>query len=89
MSKLQKALAELMEWTPEATPIQFTEKHNPHNQRIVLIGQPELDEDKTAPFFTEAYLYNLLGKEDARGLLGRINRIVELSSGETPDKERA
>lgn len=35
------------------------------------------DGDNEAPFFTEAFLYNLLGKEDARTLLDRIYRLGE------------
>ncbi len=33
--------------------------------------------DEKAEFLTEAYLYNLLGKDDARSLLGRWDQIKE------------
>ena len=33
--------------------------------------------DNKAPFFSESFLYNLLGKEDARSLLDRIYRLGE------------
>jgi hypothetical protein len=33
--------------------------------------------DENAPFFTEAYLYNLLGKEDARRLLALAKELEE------------
>ena len=35
--------------------------------------------DETAPFFTEAFLYNLLGKDDARSVLGIIRRLSALA----------
>lgn len=34
-------------------------------------------EDEKAPFFSEAFLYNLLGKEDARTVLAYTRRIGE------------
>ena len=33
--------------------------------------------DERAPFFTEAYLYNLMGKEDGRAVLSLIHRLLE------------
>lgn len=35
--------------------------------------------DEQAPFFTEAFLYNLLGKDDARSVLGIMRRLCELA----------
>jgi hypothetical protein len=32
--------------------------------------------DEKAPFFSESYLYNLVGKEDARSILVRIRRLA-------------
>ena len=32
-------------------------------------------EDEKAPFFTEAYLYNLLGKGDARTVLATVRQV--------------
>lgn len=40
-------------------------------------GDGFLPEDENAPFFTEAYLYNLIGKEKARELLGLMDKIWE------------
>lgn len=34
-------------------------------------------DDENAPFFSEAYLYNLLGKEDARSLLARMRKVCK------------
>lgn len=33
--------------------------------------------DEDTPFFSEAFLYNLVGKEDARTILGLIRKLVE------------
>lgn len=35
--------------------------------------------DETRPFFTEAFLYNLLGKDEARSVLGIVRRLSELA----------
>jgi len=58
-------LKELLKWTPEyfdATEFKKSE------------GYEEGDEQ--APFFSEAFLYNLLGKEDARTLLSLMKRAL-------------
>lgn len=71
-----KALKDLVNYHPDVAPIQFTEAGNPYNESDdVRVPQSELDEDVEAPFFSESYLYNLLGKEDARALLGRVKRL--------------
>lgn len=44
-------------------------------------GYEEGDED--APFFSECYLYNLLGKDDARTLLALMRPIWEAAGIET------
>ena len=61
----KERLKRLMEWTPEGLAAGF--KDGPY--------YAEGDED--APFFTEAYLYNLLGKEDARTLLALMRPVFE------------
>ncbi len=33
--------------------------------------------DEKAPFFSEAYLYNLMGKDAARTVLGQIRNFLE------------
>jgi hypothetical protein len=35
--------------------------------------------DEKAPFFTEAFLYNLLGKDEARSVLGIMRRLCKLA----------
>ena len=38
--------------------------------------------DEKAPFFTEAFLYNLLGKDEARSVLGIMTRLCKLAGVE-------
>jgi hypothetical protein len=38
--------------------------------------------DEFAPFFTEAFLYNLLGKDEARSVLGIMRRLCKLAGVE-------
>lgn len=61
-----KIAKRLITWTPESTPIGF--KRRP--------GYAKGDED--TPFFSEAYLYTLLGKEDARTLLALMRPVWEM-----------
>ena len=35
--------------------------------------------NENAPFFTEAFLYNLLGKDEARSVLGIVRRLSVLA----------
>lgn len=35
--------------------------------------------DENAPFFSEAFLYNLLGKDEARSVLSIIRQLAELA----------
>lgn len=65
--KVKDALRDLFTWTPESKPKQFS----PRAQS----GYRKGDED--APFFSESFLYVLLGKEDARSLLGRMRQLCE------------
>jgi hypothetical protein len=37
------------------------------------------DGDEKAPFFTEGFLYNLLGKDEARSVLGIMRRLCKLA----------
>lgn len=41
--------------------------------------------DGQAPFFTEAFLYNLLGKDDARSLLSIVRRLGKSLGVETQE----
>lgn len=48
-------------------------------------GQPMgmyAEGDEKAPFFTEAFLYNLLGKDEARTVLGIMRRLTKLAGVE-------
>lgn len=40
------------------------------------------DGDENAPFFTEAFLYNLLGKDEARSVLDIVRRLCRLAGVE-------
>ncbi len=56
------------------------EGFNLRDHAIAEHGEEDLDEwydaeDEGAPFFTEAFLYNLLGKEDARTVLAAVREI--------------
>lgn len=69
--ELKLALKRIINFHPEMTPAQFTSKAaNPYN----LLNN-ETREDAKAPFISESYLYNLLGKEDARTLLARVHQL--------------
>lgn len=61
------ALRHLLRWTPESTPKQFSPRS----------GSGYSKGDEKAPFFSESYLYVLLGKEDARTLLGMFSELCE------------
>jgi hypothetical protein len=41
-------------------------------------------DDAAAPFFSEAYLYNLIGKEDARSVISRIHNLLRAAGAEDP-----
>jgi len=45
--------------------------------------------DDGAPFLSEAYLYNVFGKEDARTLLALISRILEASGATLWEVQKA
>jgi hypothetical protein len=40
------------------------------------------ERDEFAPFFTEAFLYNLVGKDEARSILGIIRGLCDLAEVE-------
>lgn len=60
----KRALAKLMEWSPERWPDGFRAKAN---------GAEKGDEKQ--PFFSEAYLYPLFGKDDARTILALLHAV--------------
>lgn len=59
---LEDKLIDLLSFVPHRTP------------ESVYDGE-EIEKD--APFFSEAYLYHLLGKPEARTVMGLINSIAE------------
>lgn len=80
-AKVKEALAQLVNFRPDDTPIQFTDpKAHPYGAEYARRKdvQAELKQDSQQPFFCESYLYNLLGKEDARSLLARIEALCGL-----------
>ena len=75
MEKGQKEIVkELLEWVPEGVPL---EKISRVNYPISVFGKVFTKGDDGQPFFSEAYLYNLLGKEDARTLLALIRHLLK------------
>lgn len=65
---LRECLADLRAWHPEYTPVE------------VLTDWKACggDANDIPPFFTEAYLYPLLGKNDARTILALMRPVWEL-----------
>lgn len=76
------ALGAVLRFHPQDLPAQFTDleangfytgsRASPKQKAEWLA---ELREDAKRPFISEAYLYNLLGKEDARSLLARFRTL--------------
>ena len=64
--ELEEAANALLELTIERVPVQFS----PDNEMYE-------EDDEQAPFFSEAYLYNLLGKDDARSVLRVVREVLE------------
>jgi len=56
----------LFSWTPGFPPEQFTPTNDFYS-----------DGDENSPFFSETFLYTLLGKEDARTLLALMRKSLE------------
>lgn len=80
-AQVEEALRRLVCFKPDVTPAQFMiAAAHPHygaddfKRKDV---KAELLSDREQEFFTEAYLYNLLGKEDARSLLGRMSALCQ------------
>lgn len=63
--------------------------HPEHPPNLKSIAPPDmyLGGEETEPFFSEAFLYCLLGKEDARTLRARIKSVMKLA-GIDPVRER-
>lgn len=62
----KKALEDLLKFKPEYTDMEQFKKNGYYDTG-----------DEKAPFFSESYLYNLIGKEDARTLLGLLNSLLK------------
>lgn len=62
----EKAVEELYKWKPECFQAGVDFKESGYYS----------DGDEDCPFFSEKFLYNLLGKGDARSLLGYLDRAL-------------
>ena len=62
------AFKQLVEYTPGWMPECIIEENK---------GEMFSEGDEKAPFFSEAYLYNLMGKEDARTILALLRQFAE------------
>lgn len=73
---ITEEIKNLLNWIPECVDlkaigkINYPPKHFPKKE----YGEIVTDEDCKQPFVSESYLYPLLGKEDARSLLGLLSR---------------
>lgn len=76
--KVTKEIKKLFEWTPEGFLLKDVSK-------IVNGKGMYVKGDDETPFFSEAYLYNLLGKEDARTLLCLIEQAFASIGIKIPD----
>lgn len=78
-AELRAALKAIANWHPQDTPIQFTDPGcHPHYTAAEAKRadvRKEMEEDAKAPFVSEAFLYTLLGKEDARTFLTKWRRL--------------
>ena len=63
----EKDVKKLLEWTPSCFEL-------PKDSKMYEEG------DESSPFFSETYLYNLLGKEDARTLLSLLKKVLGVKS---------
>lgn len=66
---LVEAITKLYNWIPKCVPDNFDSDND-----FYTVG------DEDAPFFSETYLYILLGKEDARTLLSYMRPIWKLAN---------
>ena len=68
---LDAAFTRLSEFVPEYTPPTVYEDFKAQDR-----------DPAEVPFFTEGYLYPLMGKEDARSILGLIRNVQKVLYGE-------
>jgi len=74
MMDTKESIKELLEWIPEGVPLEEISKVNYPVRRF---GNVFTTGDDKCPLFSEAYLYNLLGKEDARTLLALMRQLCK------------
>lgn len=90
---VRDALTELLAFRPEWTH-DFTKTGRMYEKpasKLSKAEREELERDAEAPFFSEAYAYNLLGKEDARtvrALVKNVARAAGFSEGQIEQMER-
>ena len=69
--KIKQEFLKLLNWTPEYKGIL-----KPISK--IIWGKNVYEKtDEDCPFISEAYLYNLIGKQDARTLLALLRNIIE------------
>lgn len=89
--RIKVVLSRIVSFTPQDRPLQFdldtsvyaTEPRKSKARRAEL--QKELDGDAQCQFVSESYLYNLLGKEDARTLLSLFRQLAEIFGWDLDD----
>ena len=65
--KIKNALIRLLQLHTESIPFATNRRQNPMYEKG----------DEAAPFFTETFLYNLVGKDDARTILHAVDQLGE------------
>lgn len=71
--EVQAILRKMLEYSPN----HFPTCPKGHALNPYKLNKKILDEDSTAPFFSEAYLYNLMGKDEARVVLSLVNQLCK------------
>ncbi len=70
----KESVRKLLKWVPQNVPLeQISGIVYPKKYFGVVFDK----NDDKQPFFSEAYLYNLLGKEDARTLLALMRQLCK------------
>lgn len=86
--ELSKVLADLLNFSPERSEdfgIFFKKLSDEEEGYGTMMYEPG---DEKAPFFSETFLYNLLGKDDARTLRGLIANVCKAVGLEFREVER-
>ncbi len=74
-AEVKAAIEHVLMFVPQDVPLQFTDPDvYPYGKKH--FDKKEQAEDAKQPFFSEAYLYTLLGKEDARTLRARMRQLL-------------